>query len=108
MELTMEDRKQFAEFFEESKSYRKTFEDGMKEIKFQVSAIQLTLAEEKGKDIPARLLRIENELDSMRSFRDSVTGSINSLKWVLGIGFGFISSLLVGLIILIARELLLK
>ena len=108
MDLTMEDRKQFVEFFEESKSYRKNFEDGMKEISFRVSAIQLTLAEEKGKDIPARLLRIEHELDSMRSFRDSVTGSINSLKWVLGIGFGFISSLLVGLIILVARELIAK
>lgn len=104
----MEDRKQFIEFFEESKSYRKTFEDGMRELKAQVSAIQLTLAEEKGKDIPQRLLRIEHELESLRSFRDSVTGSISSLKWVLGIGFGFVSSLLVGLIILVARELLTK
>ncbi len=108
MELTMEDRKQFQEFFEESKSYRKTLDDGMKEIKSQVSRIELILAEEKGKDIPSRLLRIEHELESLRSFRDSVTGSINSLKWVLGIGFGFISSLLVGLIILVTRELLVK
>lgn len=108
MELTMEQQKQFIEFFEESKSYRKSFEDGLREIKTQVSAIQLVLAEEKGKEIPARLLRIEHELESLRSFRDSVTGSINSLKWVLGLGFGFISSLLVGLIILVAREIFIK
>lgn len=104
----MEDRKQFIEFFEESKSYRKSFEDGIKKIESQVSAIQLTLAEEKGKEIPARLLRIEHELESLRSFRDSVTGSINSLKWVLALGFGFISSLLVGLIVLVVREMLIK
>jgi len=104
----MEDRKQFIEFFEESKSYRKAQENDIKEIKSQVSAIQLTLAEEKGKDLPSRLLRIEHELESLRTFRDNVTGSINSLKWVLGIGFGFISSLLVGLIILVAREILTK
>lgn len=104
----MSEHKQFQEFIDESKIYRKSFEDGIKAIESKISAVQLVLAEEKGKDIPARLLRIEHELDSMRSFRDSVTGSINSLKWVLGIGFGFISSLLVGLIILIARELMMK
>ena len=108
MELTMEEHRQFSEFVEESKIYRKTFEDGMNQIKSQVSAIQLVLAEEKGKDIPARLLRIEHELELLRTFRDSVTGSINSIKWFLGIGLGFISSLLVGLIIIVVREMLIK
>lgn len=106
--MTMDESRQFQEFTEESKIYRKSFEDGLNQIKLQVTAIQLTLAEEKGKEIPARLFRIEAELDSFRTFRDSVTGSISSLKWFLGIGLGFISSLLVGLIILIAREMIIK
>lgn len=108
MDLTMEEKTRFQEFFQDSKVHRQLIDNDIKEIKAQVTSIQLSLAKEEGKDTPARLLRIEHELELLRSFRDSVTGSINSLKWVLGIGFGFVSSLLVGLIILVVRELMLK
>jgi hypothetical protein len=108
MELTMSEQSKLSEFLDEHKAYRRQMETSVAEIKHTVSGIQLTLAEEKGKDIPARLKSIEMELDALRSFKDSAIGSITSLKWVVGVGMAFMSSLLVALIVLVAREMIFK
>lgn len=99
---------QLRDFFDESKAHRLLVDESVKEIKNQILNIQLALAEERGKNVPARIQQIEHELDMLRTFRDSISGSINSLRWILGVGLTFLSSLIVGLIILIVRDMIIK
>lgn len=90
-------QKQFAQ---NADLMRRTFE----QIQSEINSLKIFFAEQiTGKDLIERLKSLETDMREIQQFKETIVSNITLIKWILTLGFTFISSLIIALISLLIR-----